>query len=69
MKYIRMSPNVEYSTDREFFLEHQILCIVSREGMGCGRSFHGLAAITKAADVLVDFTHDMQLHPLTDMAA
>ena len=23
-----MSPNVEYSTDREFFLEHQILCIV-----------------------------------------
>ena len=34
-------------------------------GMGCGR----LAAITKAADVLVDFTHDMQLHPLTDMAA
>lgn len=38
-------------------------------GMGCGRSFHGLAAIAKAADVLVDFTHDMQLHPLTDMAA
>ena len=37
--------------------------------MGCGRSFHGLAAIAKAADVLVDFTHDMQLHPLTDMAA
>lgn len=32
MKYIRMSPNVEYSADREFFLEHQILCIVSREG-------------------------------------
>ena len=32
MKYIRLSPNVEYSTDREFFLEHQILCIVSREG-------------------------------------
>ena len=31
-KYIKMSPNVEYSTDREFFLEHQILCIVSREG-------------------------------------
>ena len=30
MKYIRMSPNVEYSTDREFFLEHQILCIVSK---------------------------------------
>ena len=38
-------------------------------GMGCGRSFHGLAAITKAADVLVDFTHDMHLHPLADMAA
>ena len=38
-------------------------------GMGCGRSVHGFAAIAKAADVLVDFTHDMQLHPLTDMAA
>lgn len=37
--------------------------------MGCGRSFHRLAAITKAADVLVDFTHDMHLHPLADMAA
>lgn len=37
--------------------------------MGCGRSFHRLAAIAKAADVLVDFTHDMQLHPLADMAA
>ena len=36
-------------------------------GVGCGRSFHGLAAITKAADVLVDFTHDMHLHPLADM--
>ena len=32
MKYIKMSPNVEFSNDREFFLEHQILCIVSREG-------------------------------------
>ena len=32
MKYIRISPNVEYSTDREFFLEHQILCMVSKEG-------------------------------------
>lgn len=31
MKYIKMSPNVEYSTDREFFLEHQILCIVNPE--------------------------------------
>ena len=37
--------------------------------MGCGRSFHRLAAIAKAADFLVDFTHDMQLHPLADMAA
>lgn len=37
--------------------------------MGCGRSAHGFAAIAKAADVLVDFTHDMQLHPLADMAA
>ena len=27
-----MSPNVEYSTDRDFFLENQIVCIVSREG-------------------------------------
>ena len=34
-----------------------------------GRSVHGLAAIAKAADVLVDFTHDMQLHPLAYMAA
>ena len=32
MKYIRMSPDVEYSTDRDFFLEHQILCIVGKEG-------------------------------------
>jgi len=36
-------------------------------GVGCGRSFHRLAAIAKAADVLVDFTHDMHLHPLADM--
>jgi hypothetical protein len=36
-------------------------------GVGCGRSFHRLAAIAKAADVLVDFTHDMYLHPLADM--
>lgn len=28
-------------------------------GVGCGRSVHGLAAIAKAANVLVDFTHDM----------
>lgn len=32
MKYIRMSPNVEYSIDMDFFLEHQILCIVNEEG-------------------------------------
>ena len=32
MKYIRISPNVEYSTDMDFFLEHQILCIVIKEG-------------------------------------
>ena len=37
--------------------------------MGCGRSFHRLAAIAKAADVPVDFIHDMHLHPLADMAA
>ena len=37
--------------------------------VGCGRSVHGFAAIAKAADFLVDFTHDMQLHPLADMAA
>ena len=32
MKYIRTAPNVEYSTDRDFFLENQIVCIVGREG-------------------------------------
>lgn len=32
MKYIRISPNVEYSTDMDFFLEHQIFCMVSKEG-------------------------------------
>ena len=26
MKYIRMFPDVEYSTDRDFFLENQIVC-------------------------------------------
>ena len=37
--------------------------------VGCGRSVHGFAAIAKAADVLVDFTHDMHLLLLADMAA
>ena len=37
-------------------------------GVGCGRSVHGFAAITKTADVLMDFTHDVQLHPFTYMA-
>lgn len=32
MKYIRISPNVEYSTDTDFFLENQIICIVNKEG-------------------------------------
>lgn len=32
MKYIRISLNVEYSTDTDFFLENQIICIVSKEG-------------------------------------
>lgn len=32
MKYIRISPNVEYSTDTDFFLENQIICIASKEG-------------------------------------
>ena len=32
MKYIRISPNVEYSTDTDFFLENQIICIVGKEG-------------------------------------
>ena len=36
--------------------------------MGCGRSVHGFAAIAQSADVLVDFTHDIQLHPLADCA-
>ena len=35
--------------------------------MGCGRSVHGFAAIAQAADVPVDFTHDVQLHPFADM--
>jgi len=38
-------------------------------GVGCGRSPHRLAAIKKTADVLVDFIHDMHLHPLADMTA
>ena len=32
MDFIRISPGVEYSTDIDFFLENQILCIVSKEG-------------------------------------
>lgn len=32
MKYIRIFPNVEYSTDTEYFLENQIICMVSKEG-------------------------------------
>lgn len=32
MKYIRMSPDVEYFADLDYFLEHQILCIISKEG-------------------------------------
>ena len=36
---------------------------------GVGRSVHVLAAIAKAADGLVDFTHDMQPQPLADMMA
>ena len=32
MNYIRISPNVEYSTDTDFFLKNQILCIVDKEG-------------------------------------
>ena len=34
---------------------------------GCGRSEYGFTAIAQAADVLVDFTHDVQLHPFADM--
>ena len=41
---------------------------MSFAGVGCGRSVHGFAAITKTADVLMDFTHDVQFHPFTDMA-
>ena len=37
--------------------------------MGCGRSVHGFATIAQAADVLVDFAHDVQLHPFADCAA
>lgn len=32
MKYIRIAPNVEYSTDIDFFLAHQIVCITDQEG-------------------------------------
>ena len=32
MKYIRISPNVEYSTDMDFFFFFQIFCMVSKEG-------------------------------------
>ena len=38
-------------------------------GVGCGRSIHGYAAITQTADVTVDFTHDVQLHPSADTTA
>lgn len=32
MKYIRIAPNVEYSTDPNFFLAHQIVCIIDQTG-------------------------------------
>lgn len=32
MKYIKISPNVEYSTDMDLFAKHQILCMVSKKG-------------------------------------
>lgn len=41
---------------------------MSFAGVGCGRSVHGFAAISQAADVFMDFPHDVQLHPPADMA-
>lgn len=38
-------------------------------GVGCGRSIHGFAAIAQTANVTVDFTHDVQLHPSADTTA
>lgn len=32
MRYIRIAPNVEYATDIDFFLEHQIVCITGFKG-------------------------------------
>lgn len=32
MKYIRIAPNVEYSTDIDFFFAHQIVCITDHTG-------------------------------------
>lgn len=42
---------------------------MSFAGVGCGRSVHGFAAISQAANVFMDFAHDVQLHPPADMAA
>lgn len=41
---------------------------MSFAGVGCGRSVHGFASISQAADVFMDFPHDVQLHPPADMA-
>lgn len=34
--------------------------------MGCGRSVHRFSAIVQTADVAIDFTHDVLLHPFAD---
>ena len=49
MKYIRMFPDVEYSTDRDFFLENQIVCIVSREGTKFCSLIENRSCVPKAA--------------------
>lgn len=36
--------------------------------MGCGRSVHRFPAIAQTADVTMDFTHDVLLHPFADVA-
>lgn len=36
--------------------------------MGGGRSVHRFSAIAQTADVTMDFTHDVLLHPFADAA-
>ncbi len=64
MKYIRMSPNVEYSTNRDFFLENQIVCIVSREGTKfCSLIEHHLFMRSKSRQI----SKRMRLHIMCEI--